>query len=89
MRKKVAMTLGGLIAIAIDYLALALIVGLLVLTQKFGFGVGSVFDIITVFLVLCIVVLWVCGGRLNWRRELGKDEQIVPKHSDDHATLRH
>lgn len=83
------MTFGGLIAIGIDYLALALIVGLLVLTQKFGFGVGSAFDILTVFLVLCIVALWICGGRLHWRRGLDKDAQIMPEHLDDHAPLRH
>jgi hypothetical protein len=89
MRKKVSMTLGGLIALGIDYLVLALIVGLLVLTQEFGFGVGSAFDILTVFLVLCIVALWVCGGRLHWRSELHSDTQIMPEHADDHATLRH
>ncbi len=89
MRNKVAMTLGGLIAIGIDYLALALVVSLLVLTQKFGFGVGSAFDIVTMFLVLCVVVLWVCGGRLHWRIEQGADSTVVPKHSDDHSAIRH
>jgi hypothetical protein len=89
MRKKDSMLLGGLIAIGIDYLALALIVGLLVLTQKFGFGVGSVFDVLTVFLVLCIVALWVCGGRLHWRSELHKGAHVVPEHSDDYAAIRH
>jgi hypothetical protein len=88
MRKKVAMTLGALIAIGIDYLALALIVGLLVLTQRFGFGVGSAFDILTVFLVLCVVVLWLFGGQLNRRADHGKTPQLMPEHSDDHATLR-
>jgi hypothetical protein len=89
MTKKVAMTLGGLIAIGIDYLALASIVGLLVLTQKFGFGVGSAFDILTVFLVLCVVALWLFGGRLNQRLADDKDTLIVPKQTDDHAALRH
>lgn len=89
MRKKFAMPLGGLIALGIDYLALALIVSLLVLTQKFGFGVGSAFDILTVFLVLCVVALWLFGGRLNQRVEHDEDTQPVPKHTDDHAALRH
>ena len=62
---------------------------MLVLTQKFGFGVGSAFDVLTVFLVLSVVALWICGGRLQWRREGNKNAHLVPEHSDDHAALRH
>ena len=88
MRKKIAMTLGGLIAIGVDYLALALIVGLLVLTQKFGFGVGSAIDVLTVFLVLCVVALWVCSGRLTRHVEHAERTTVMPKHSDGHAAIR-
>ncbi|HTY55571.1 MAG TPA: hypothetical protein VMB26_10245 [Candidatus Binataceae bacterium] len=63
MKKNIAMGLGGVAAILLDYLAVALIVILLAVMRRDG--VGWTLDVMTVLLVSYGIFAWFCGKRLS------------------------
>ena len=62
MKKNIAMGLGGLAAIVIDYVVVASSVGLLLLAR--WIGVGWALDVLTVVLVSYVILAWLYGKRL-------------------------
>ncbi len=63
MKTNVAMGLSGLVAIALDYVVVASIVGVLLLTR--WLGVGWMLDVLTAFLISSVIVAWFYGKRLS------------------------
>lgn len=63
MKANVAMGLSGLAAILVDYVVVASIVGLLLLTR--WLGVGWMLDVLTVLLISYVVGAWFYGQRLS------------------------
>jgi UPF0716 family protein affecting phage T7 exclusion len=63
MKRDVAMGLGGLAAIVLDYVVVASIAGLLLLTR--WIGVGWMLDVLTVLLVSYLIVAWFYGKRFT------------------------
>ncbi len=63
MKANVAMGLGGLTAIVVDYVVVASIVGLLLLTR--WLGVGWMLDVLTVLLISYVIGAWFCGQRFS------------------------
>jgi hypothetical protein len=63
MKPNVAMGLCGLAAILLDYLVVASIVGLLLLTR--WLGVGWMLDVLMVLLTSYVVAAWFYGQRLS------------------------
>jgi hypothetical protein len=63
MKANVAMGLCGLAAILLDYVIVASIVGLLLLTR--WLGVGWMLDVLTVLLTSYVVGAWFYGQRLS------------------------
>lgn len=63
MKANAAMGLGGLAAILLDYVVVASIVGLLLLTR--WLGVGWMLDVLTVLLITYVVGAWFYGQRFS------------------------
>lgn len=63
MKANVAMGLSGLAAILVDYVVVASIVVLLLLTR--WLGVGWMLDVLTVLLISYVVGAWFYGQRLS------------------------
>lgn len=79
MKTNIAMGLGALAVIVLDYVIVASIVGLLLLTRWLGFG--WMLDALTVFLVSCVIVAWFYGKRfsafLNRQDDKRSDSTVV------------
>jgi phosphoglycerol transferase MdoB-like AlkP superfamily enzyme len=65
------MTLGAVLAIILDYAAVAFVVGLLVLDRWLGIRRGITLDTLFVLIVALSVAAWFAGTRL--RRRLARD----------------
>ncbi len=63
MKANVAMGLGGLAAILFDYVVVASIVGLLLLTR--WLGVGWMLDVLTILLISYVLGAWFYGRRFS------------------------
>jgi hypothetical protein len=63
MKANVAMGLCGLVAIVLDYVVVASIVGLLLLTG--WLGVGWMLDVLAVLLTSYVIGAWFYGQRLS------------------------
>jgi hypothetical protein len=63
MKTNLAMGLGGLAAIVIDYVVVASIVGLLLLTRFIG--VGWTLDVLTILALSYLVILWFYAKRFS------------------------
>ncbi len=82
MKTNIAMGLGGLAAIVLDYVIVASIVGTLLLTR--WLGVGWMLDVLTVFLISCMIVAWFYGKRFSAflnRRDDELPNSVVVGHS--------
>jgi UPF0716 family protein affecting phage T7 exclusion len=78
MKTNLAMGLGGLAAIVIDYVVVASIVGLLLLTR--WIGVGWTLDILTILAVSYLIILWFYAKRFSQflNRQAVKGTNAVP-----------
>ena len=63
MKKNVAMGIGGVAAIVIDYLVVASVVGLLLLAR--WIGIGWALDVLTVLLISYVIIAWFYGKRFS------------------------
>jgi hypothetical protein len=89
MRKNVAMGLGGLAAIVIDYVVVASIVGLLLLTR--WIGVGWTLDVLTVLLVSYGILAWFYGKRFSAflnRSNDGNSDSVGVPNSGGHVPVK-
>jgi len=73
-----AMSLGGLAAIIVDYVVVASIVGLMLLTR--WLGIGWTLDCLTVLLVSYGIIVWFYAKRFSQflnRREAGSQGSVM------------
>jgi uncharacterized membrane protein len=79
VKTNVAMGLSGLAALVLDYVIVASIVGLLLLTR--WLGVGWMLDVLTVLLISYLIVAWFYGQRfsafLNRQRDQRSDSVAI------------
>ena len=88
MKTNIAMGLGGLAAIVLDYVVVALIVGTLLLTR--WLGIGWMLDVLTVFLISCVIIAWFYGKRFSAflnRQDDKLSHPVVVGHSVLHTSI--
>ena len=76
MSKNTAMSLGGVAAIVVDFIIVASIFGLLLLTR--WIGAGWDFDLLTLLIVSYVVIGWFYGNRLI--QFFSRQDSVVVKH---------
>ncbi|MGA7871139.1 MAG: hypothetical protein WCA22_09595 [Candidatus Binatus sp.] len=89
MRKNLVMGLGGLAAIVADYVVVASIVGLLLLTR--WIGVGWTLDVLTVLLISYGIVAWFYGKRFSAflnRQDDMRSDSIAVRNPDRRASIK-
>ncbi len=90
MHTKFDMTLGAIVAMVLDYAAVAFVVGLLLFDRWMGIRRGITLDTILVLIALLGVAAWFAGSRL--RQRLAHDAGIrgpVPEAGADQRRGRH
>jgi hypothetical protein len=74
VRKQLDMAFGAVAAIIIDYAAVAIVIGLLVLDRWLGIRRGVTLDTVFVLVVALTAGVWFAGVR--FQRRLRRDEAI-------------
>jgi len=80
MRTRSDMAFGAVVAIVMDYAAVAFILGLLVLDRWLGIRRGVTLDTLFLLIAALSVAAWFAGSRLNQRlgrRPGGRDVQAL------------